>query len=118
MSHYPPKMGGGPPRVMVSREGQLLGLDVRSLDHGRPFFDFGLVMRGKRLRRLLDMGYEFLPNLYNPLLHGWVAQRLDHGRAKSLADMRRRSLWHPHPSPSENMEWGTTSFFDCGNFRQ
>ena len=36
-----------------SRDGQLLGLDVRGLDHGRAFFDFGLVMRGKRLRRLL-----------------------------------------------------------------
>src|SRR5262245_23157154 len=35
--------------------GELLDLDLRGLDHGRPFFDFGLVMRGKRLRRLLGV---------------------------------------------------------------
>jgi len=41
------------PHVSVGREGELLDLDVRGLNHGRPLFNFGLVMRGKRLRRLL-----------------------------------------------------------------
>ena len=35
-----------------SRQGGLVGLGVRGLDHERPFFDFGPV-RGKRLRRLM-----------------------------------------------------------------
>jgi hypothetical protein len=30
-----------------------LGLDVRGLDDGPPFLDFGFVIGGKRLRRLL-----------------------------------------------------------------
>jgi hypothetical protein len=35
------------------REGELVDLGVCGLNHGRPFFDFGLVVRGKRLRRLV-----------------------------------------------------------------
>ena len=67
------------------RKGELIGLDVCGLDHGCPFFDFGLVVRGKRLRSLVGKGHDFLPDLGNSLLHSWVAQRLDYGRAKSLA---------------------------------
>jgi hypothetical protein len=36
-------------------------------------------------------------------LHSWVTQRLDHGRAKFLAHMRRCSLWHPHPAPGHDV---------------
>jgi hypothetical protein len=35
------------------------------LDHGRPFFDFCLVVRGERLRRLVGRGHDFMPDLGN-----------------------------------------------------
>jgi hypothetical protein len=60
-------------RIAIHREGELVGLDVRRIDHQRPLFDFGLMMRGKGQRRLLVASHEFLPDLGNSLIHSWVA---------------------------------------------
>ena len=77
-SSHPGAKNGHPVRIPIHhREGELVVLEVCGLDHGRPFFDFRLVVRGKRLRRLVRRGHDFLSDLGNSLLHSRIAQGIE-----------------------------------------
>src|SRR5262245_25858167 len=89
---------------MLKREPDLFSLDVRGLEDRPPFFDLGLLLRGKRFSRLLLARRNVLALISKSLLHGCVGQSSLHCRVKSCDGLLRRSLRHPKSVPKRGVK--------------
>src|SRR5262249_13070412 len=89
----------------------LLRFDARSLDDRPPFLDFGLLLRGERLRRLFFARPDFLTHVGEPLAHRWIRQGVhecgmelgDNTLGRALArtkTMPKRRVKAGHPTSS------------------
>src|SRR6266487_4968105 len=64
----------------AKREPDLFSLDIRGLEDRPPFFDLGLLLRGKRFRRLLFASWNILALIGKQLPHGCISQSILHRR--------------------------------------
>ena len=58
----------------AKREPGLFSFDIRGLEDRPPFFDLGLLLRGKRFGRLLLARRNVLALIGKSLPYGWVGQ--------------------------------------------
>src|SRR5215471_18211516 len=76
-----------------------LRLDVRCLDDRPPLLDFGLLLRGKRLRRLFLARPDFLTHVDEPLSYRRIGQGLYDRRVELADDIPGRVLGSPKAVP-------------------
>src|SRR5262249_16190955 len=69
------------------------------LEDRPPFFDLGLLLRGKRFRRLLLARRNVEALIGKSLPHSCISQSILHRRIESCYGLLGRSLRHPEPVP-------------------
>src|SRR5262245_23978770 len=95
-----------------------LRLDVGSLDDRPPFVDFGLLLGGERLRRLMATRPTALTDFVHALLHGRVGQRFHHHGMELGDHILGRALGRPEAVPERGVKPGDASFFDGRRVRR
>src|SRR6266478_325645 len=97
---------------------RLFSLDVRGFEDRPPFFDLGLLLRGKRFGRLLLARRNVVALIGKSLLHGCISQSILHRRIESCDGLLGRSLRHPDPVPKRGVKPWDPCFINRGDIRR
>src|ERR1700676_1088803 len=81
-----------------------LRLDIRGLDDGPPLLDFGLLINGEGLRRLLVAWVNLLPEVGEPRAHRLVSEGRHGGTIELGDDILWRTRWRPKGLPVGKIE--------------
>src|SRR5260370_15997103 len=97
---------------------RLFSLYVRGVEYRPRFFNLGLLLSGKRLRRLLLARWNVLALIGKSLLHGCISQSILHRRIESCDGLLGRSLRHPEPVPKRGVKPWDPCFINRGDVRR
>src|SRR5262245_60796692 len=106
------------PEILKTASPDLFSLDVRGLKDRPPFFDLGLLLRGKPFGRLLLAQRNVLALIGEPLPHGRVSQGGLSRWIEFCDYLPRRSLRHPEPVPKRSVKPCDSCFIDGGDVRR
>src|SRR6266849_1447354 len=81
-----------------------LRLEIRGLDDGPPLLDFGLLINGEGLRRLLVAWVNLLPEVGEPRAHRLVSEGRHGGAIEPGDDILWRTRWRPKGLPVGKIE--------------
>src|SRR3954469_5560903 len=90
--------------IFIARLPELFRLDAGGLDDRLPAFDFGFLLGGEGRRSLLLDREDFLADVLESLLGGWVRKRGLERAVQRRDDRRGRALRHPDAVPEAGVD--------------